>query len=275
MDTSTTFVAADGDGYELQMGRWSRRLAPLFIDFAGITDGECILDVGCGTGNLTFALSQNSRIGAIQGIDLSPIYVEHARANARDPRLDFQIGDACTLPFADASFDHALSLLVLQFIPKPDLAVREMCRVTRPGGTVAAATWDARGGYVAHRIIFDTAAMIDQKGNDRRAKAYTRPMSRPGELARAWRDAGLKDVTQDMLTIRMDFESFADFWAPAEAKDGPIAEYVGALGIEARVELREKVKLAYLDGEGDGARSYAATAWVVRGKACTRDDGRD
>jgi hypothetical protein len=53
-------------------------------------------------------------------------------------------------------------------------------------------------------MIFDTAAILDQNGHDRRAKAYTRPMSRPGELARAWRDAGLKEVTQDMLTIRMD-----------------------------------------------------------------------
>jgi hypothetical protein len=158
-------------------------------------------------------------------------------------------------------------MLVLQFIQEPYLAVREMCRVTRAGGTVAAATWDSRGGYVAHRMIFDTAAMLDRNAHERRAKSYTRPMSRPGDLASAWREAGLKDVTQDMLTIRMDFESFADFWAPAEGKDGPVAEYVGTLSIESRAELREMVKLAYLDGDGDGPRSYAATAWVVKGKA--------
>lgn len=264
---SSTFVSADGDGYDLQMGRWSRRLAPLFIEFAGITGGQRVLDLGCGTGSLTFALAQNPRIDAIQGIDISPIYVEHARVCTRDSRLDFQVGDACALPFANATFDHSLSMLVLQFVPKPERAVHEMCRVTRPGGTVAAATWDARGGYVAHRIVFDTAAMLDRNGHERRAKAYTRPMSRPGDLARAWRETGLKDVTQDMLTIRMEFESFTDFWAPAEGKDGPVAEYVGTLSAEGKVELREKIKLAYLDGEGDGPRSYAATAWVVKGKA--------
>lgn len=267
MALSSTFVAADGDGYDLQMGRWSRRLAPLFIRFAGITGGERVLDVGCGTGSLTFELAQCPGFGAIQGIDLSPVYVEHAKRRARDRRLGFQVGDACALPFANASFDHTVSMLVLQFIPKPELAVREMCRVTQPGGTVAAATWDSRGGLVAQRMFFDTAAMLDQNGHQRRAKAYTRPMSRPGELARAWRDAGLKDVTQDMLTIRMDFESFADFWAPAEGKDGPVADFVATLGVEAKAKLRDMVRLAYLDGEEDGARSYAATAWVVKGKA--------
>jgi ubiquinone/menaquinone biosynthesis C-methylase UbiE len=211
MAVSSTFVAADGDGYELQMGRWSRRLAPLFIDFAGITGAECILDVGCGTGNLSFDLARNPDIGRVCGLDFSPVYVEHAKRQNTDARLDFQVGDACALPFADASFDHALSMLVLQFIPRADLAVREMRRVTRPGGTVAAATWDARGGLVSHRMIFDTAAMLDRSGNERRARMYTRPMSRPGDLARAWRDAGLIDVVQDMRTIRMDFSSFADF----------------------------------------------------------------
>jgi hypothetical protein len=158
-------------------------------------------------------------------------------------------------------------MLVLQFIPQADRAVREMRRVTRPGGTVAAATWDTRGGLVAYRMIFDTVALLHQDGNERRARAYTRPMSRPGDLAQAWSDAGLKEVVQDVLTIRMDFTSFADFWTPAEGKDGPVADYVSTLGVEDRSRLRDMVKLAYLDGEGDGPRSYAATAWVVKGKA--------
>jgi SAM-dependent methyltransferase len=269
MAVASTFEAADGDGYELQMGRWSRRLAPLFIAFAGIGAAKHVLDVGCGTGNLSFALARNPEIGNVRGLDFSPVYVEHAKRQNSDARLDFQVGDACALPFPDASFDHALSMLVLQFIPQADAAVREMRRVTRPGGTVAAATWDTRGGFVSYRMIFDTAAMLDQGGNERRARAYTRPMSRPGDLARAWRDAGLIDVEQDMRTIRMDFASFTDFWTPAEGKDGPVASYVGSLDAGTKAALRAAVERAYLDGEADGARSYAATAWVVKGKVPT------
>jgi SAM-dependent methyltransferase len=269
MAVSSTFVSADGDGYEFQMGRRSRRLAPLFIDFAEITSAERVLDVGCGTGNLSFSLAQNPKISSVLGLDFSPIYVEYAKRQNRDARLDFQVGDACALPFPNASFDHALSMLVLQFIPQGDLAVREMRRVTRPGGTVAAATWDTRGGLVYYRMIFDTAAMLDQNANERRARAYSRPMTRPGDLARAWRDVGLIDVVQDTLTIRMEFASFADFWAPAEGKDGPVADYVGSLSADTKAKLRDAVELAYLDGEADGARSYAATAWVVKGEVPT------
>src|SRR5436190_15157460 len=155
MAVSSTFVSADGDGYELQMGRWSRRLSPLFVNFAGITAAGRILDVGCGTGNLSFDLARNPNINSVRGVDFSQVYIDHAKQHNNDARIDFQVGDACALPFPDATFDHSLSMLVLQFIPQPELAVREMRRVTCPGGTVAAAQWDSRGGFVASRIFWD------------------------------------------------------------------------------------------------------------------------
>jgi SAM-dependent methyltransferase len=265
MTVSSTFVSADGHGYELQMGRWSRRLAPLFIGFTGITTAERILDVGCGTGNLAASLIANRSIGSVTGVDFSPVYVEHAKRHNGDARLDFRVGDACALPFADGSFDHALSMLVLQFIPQPERAVREMRRVTRHGGTVAAAVWDSRGGLTVYRMFWDTAAMLDPAANERRAKSFSRPISVPGGLAQAWLAAGLKDVLEGTLTMRMEFNSFADFWTPYERKDGPIADYVGALEDRAKLKLREAIERAYLDGERDGPRSYTATAWAVKG----------
>lgn len=263
---SSTFAAANGDGYELQMGRWSRRLAPPFIAFAGIDHARSVLDVGCGTGSLSFCLAENPAIERVDGIDFSEAYIEHATRRSQDPRLTFQVADACSLPFPDATYDHALSMLVLQFIPQAEHAVREMRRVTKRGGTVAAATWDTRGGHVAFRMVFDTAAMLDPHADQRRARAYARPLSRPGDLAQTWQEAGLTNVVQEMITIRMDFSSFADFWAPSEGQDGPIADYVGTLDGTMKRKLREAVERAYLDGEGDGPRSYAATAWVVKGQ---------
>lgn len=262
---SSTFTASDGDGYERQMGRWSRLLAPRFVAFAGITGGARVLDVGCGTGNLSVCLAQNPNIGAVVGVDFSPIYVDYAKGHNANLRISFDVGDACELAFDDASFDHSLSMLVLQFIPEAQSAVREMRRVTRPGGTVAAATWDTRGGFVYYRMFFDTAAAIDPGAIERRAKAYTRPMSRPGELTQAWRNAGLVDVVQDTVSIRMDFASFADFWAPLESKNGPLADYVASLTVDWKLTVRDAVERAYLDGEADGSRSYVATAWVVKG----------
>jgi SAM-dependent methyltransferase len=242
----------------------------LLIDFAGIRAGEHVLDVGCGTGSLAFTLAQNPSIRNISAIDFSPVYVAHAERRNSDPRVRFQVADACALPFEDAAFDHCASLLVLAFIPQTHLAVREMRRVTRPGGIVTAAMWDIRGGMVTTRMFWDTAAMLDQRALERRAGMCTRPMTRPGDLARAWREAGFENVIDGSITIRMDFASFEDYWTPVEGKDGPVAEYVGSLSSEQKARLRDAVRLAYIDGEPDGPRSYASTAWAVKGRVPQR-----
>ena len=265
MASSSTFVAADGAGYELVMGRWSRRLAEPFLDFVGASPGERVLDVGCGTGCLASALVQRFPVAEVCAVDLSPAYIAYARRSKPDPKITYQVGDACALNFPDGSFDRVLSLLLLHFVPSADQAIAEMLRVAKPGSTVGAAVWDVRGGFVANRMFYDTAAALDPKAGDRRARNYTRPMTRPGELTVAWLAAGFKDVVGTTLTIRMEFSSFHDYWAPYEGKDGPGVEYVASLSEGERARLRDAVKLAYVDGEPDGPRSYAALAWAVKG----------
>jgi ubiquinone/menaquinone biosynthesis C-methylase UbiE len=267
MTVSSTFTAADGDGYELLMGRWSGRLAEPFLDFVGTVNGECVLDVGCGTGRLAFALAERCHIKDLRGVDFSPVYIEHATRHNHDPRITFEVGDACALAFPDHKFDRVLSLLALHFVPRADQAIAEMRRVARPGSIVGAAVWDARGGLVANRIFFDTAAMLDPKANERRARNYTRPMTRPGELAKAWLAAGFNDVVETTVSIRMEYSSFDDYWAPYVGKEGPIAEYIAALSDAEQARLRDAVRLAYVDGESDGPRSYVAVAWAVKGFA--------
>src|SRR4029453_5909775 len=172
------------------MGRWSRRLAIPFLAFAGVAPGERVLDVGCGTGSLTFLLAEHADLEAVCGVDYAPPYIEHAARNSSDPRISFRVADACALPLPDAAFDRVLSLLMLHFVVEPHRAVAEMRRVARPGATVAAAVWDARS-LVANRLFFDTAAALDPAASLRRARHFTRPMTRPGELASAWHQAGL------------------------------------------------------------------------------------
>jgi SAM-dependent methyltransferase len=262
--SSSTFVAADADSYDQLMGRWSRKLAPRFLDFVGSVSGS-VLDVGCGTGSLTAALLERSSVQNVRGFDLSPAYVAAAQRRHASERATFEVGDACAIPLPASAIDHALSLLVLQFIPQPDRAIAEMRRVTRPGGTVAAATWDQRGGVVWSRMFWDTAAALDPKAAELRAKFSMRPVALPGGLARTWRAAGLDGVEQGEVAIRMEYGSFDDYWAPLEGKDGPYTQYIHSLASEARATLREKVRLAYIDGEEDGPRSYVSMALVVKG----------
>ena len=260
---ATTFAARNAAAYEQLMGRWSRRLAPLLIRFGGLAGGDRVLDVGCGTGSLTFTLPEFADISAVVGIDQAPMYVEHARARDADSRISFEQADARALPFGDGSFDRAFSLLVLQFIPDVERAVAEMRRVVRPGGTVAAAVWDSFGGLPHHRMLWDTAAVLDPAAAAPRA--LFRPLSAPGEMAALWTQFGFVDVDQTDLLIRMDFASFDDYWLPLTSGEGPIGQYVAGLPEAARSTLMEHVRRAYLANRADGPRSFPSVACACRG----------
>ena len=260
------FNARDAGNYERLMGRWSRRLAPLFIEHAGIADGENVIEVGCGTGSLTFALLERAALGRLTAIDHSEIYLAAAQAENKDPRISLEQGDGCAPRFADASFDRALSMLVLpSVLPQPDLMVAEMRRVTRPGGVVAAAFWDSPGGTPSQRMLWDTAAALDKAAAEARDRTIGRPIYAPGALPQMWADAGLVDIDQRSLMIRMDFADFADYWQPFASGEGALGAYVASLGEGARDRLEHHLREAYLTGRPDGERSFVAVALSCRG----------
>ncbi len=260
---SSMFNAQNAAAYEQMMGRWSRRLAPLLIRFGGLEDGERVLDVGCGTGSLTFALPEFADIGAVTGIDYAQVYVDYAHARNTDPRITIGRGDACALPFADGTFDRAFSMLVLQFIPDGARAVAEMRRVVRPGGTVTAAVWDAFSGMPFARIIWDTAAVLHPTMP--RPRALFRNLDAPGEMAELWRRTGLLDVVEENLLIRMEFASFEDYWQPFATGEGPVGQFLVSLSAADLATLKDHVWRAYLANRPDGPRSFASVAWACRG----------
>jgi ubiquinone/menaquinone biosynthesis C-methylase UbiE len=262
---SSTYQARNADAYEHFMGRWSRRLAKSFIAFAGLADGERILDVGCGTGSLAFALAEAANLKKVAAIDASEIYLDAARAKNKDPRISFERADACALPFEDACFDRAMSLLVLQFVPETERAVCEMCRVVRPGGIVAAAVWDAFGGMPNQRMFWDTAAVLDPAAAVARGEHYFRPMTQPNELKETWTRLGLQQVEATELMIRMEFSDFADFWTPISAGEAALGKYVAGISDEKKQRLEQALRAAYEGNRPDGPRSFAAVAWACRG----------
>ncbi|HTV44449.1 MAG TPA: class I SAM-dependent methyltransferase [Stellaceae bacterium] len=260
------FNARNAGNYERLMGRWSRRLAPLFIEHAGIADGEHVLEVGCGTGSLTFALPAVANIASLIAIDHSEIYLAAAQSKNHDPRITLEHGDAATLRFADGRFDRAVSMLVLpSVLPGPEAAVAEMRRVTRPGGVVCAAFWDSPGGAAANRMFWDTAAALDDTAAAARDRTMGRPVYAPGALPRIWAAAGLVDIDLRSLMIRMDFANFADYWEPYAAGEGMLGEYVSGLDAARRDRLERQLRAAYLCGQPDGERSFAAVALSCRG----------
>lgn len=261
----SSFSIHNADGYEQLMGRWSKDLAPQFIAFSGISDGERILDVGCGTGSLTFALANAADLGEIEAIDYSNIFVEETIRRNADPRIKVRQADACALPFDDGTFDRALALLVLHFVPEAGKAVGEMRRVVRPGGVVAGAVWDHLGGMPGMRMVVDTVAAYSDRGRQLRARYCFQPMMQPGEMRQAFADQGLVDVTEAQLMVRMDYQSFDDLWAPIAAGEGPLGNYVASLDALERERTDAAVRDAYEAGRPDGPRSFANIAWACRG----------
>ncbi|HWA42533.1 MAG TPA: class I SAM-dependent methyltransferase [Hypericibacter adhaerens] len=261
---ASRYTASDPGAYERLMGRWSPRLAEPFLDHAGLVAGETVLDIGCGTGSLTTALAARAEPRAVIGVDIAFPFVRFAAA--QESRVAFVTGDACALPFADASIDHALSLLALNFVSNPAQAMSEIHRVVRPGGRVAAAVWDFAGGLVYQRIFWDTAAALDPAASRARAKQLSAPLLAPGALAAALAAAGFMEVHGSSMTIRMDYADFADYWEPIAAATGPVGDYVRATPPALLAEIRGKIRDAYLSGRPDGLRSLAATAWVATGR---------
>ena len=261
---SSKFISRGADKYDSFMGRWSRRLAPLFIDFAGLAAGERVLDVGCGTGSLTFALVKHANVASVEAIDYEQQFVDAARERNTDPRINIQRGDACKLEFSDGQFDRALSMLVLQFVTDPEHAVFEMRRVVRPGGVVAATVWDNFGGQPATRMFWDTVTAIDPNALKWRNASLMRATTRPGELAGIFKKAGLIDVMETMLCIQMGFANFDDYWIPT-AGQGTHAGYLEGVPDATRQRMMDAVKAAYLCGNADGPRSFMNLAWAARG----------
>jgi SAM-dependent methyltransferase len=256
-------VFSEGQAYERFMGRWSRRLAPLFVRFAGVRDGDAVLDVGSGTGALTAAVAKIAPSSRIVGIDPAPPYVALAQLQQGSALVRFEVGDAQQMRFATATFDRTLSLLVVNFIPDAATALREMRRVTKPKGTVAAAVWDYGEGMQMLRVFWDEAVALRPASAAKDERNM--PLCRRGELAALWRGQGLEDVVEEALTIETRFASFDDFWTPFLEKQGPAGAYAASLPVSDREALRLRLRRRLLGAGADQALVLRARAWAVRG----------
>jgi len=256
------------DAYERFMGRWSRRLAPDLVAFAAVRDGDNVLDVGSGTGVLSFAARDATKTGDIRGIDVSADYVAYAARQATDPRIRFEVGDAQQLPFPDARFDKTLSLLVINFIPDPGRAVNEMMRVTKSGGVVAAAVWDYGSGMEMLRVFWDEVIAFDPS-SEPRDEAHM-PLCKQGQLAELWKRHGFENVREAPLTAVLHFASFDDYWAPFLLGQGPAGSYVAKLPKDRQAALAQRLRKRLLGDSPDRAFDLHVRAWAVTGSVPRR-----
>lgn len=237
------------------MGRYSAPLAPRFAEFAGVTAGQQVLDVGCGPGALTGELVRRLGWSAVCAVDPSEQFVEAVRDRYVGVRAWRAAAES--LPFEDRRFAVTLAQLVVHFMADPVVGLREMARVTTPHGTVAACVWDHAGSEGPLSLFWDTARQLDPNVEDESALAG----ARRGHLAALFDEAGVHEIQESTLTVEVEHQSFDEWWQPYMLGVGPAGSFVARLDPARQARLRELCR------ERLPAAPFvvSARAWAARG----------
>jgi SAM-dependent methyltransferase len=261
--TGTDDSWADGARYEAYVGRWSRPVARAFADRLDVPAGARWVDVGCGTGVLTTeALARSA--ATVVGVDSSADLAGYAAAQLTDTRASVVVADARALPLRDASADAVVSGLMLNFVADRRDALREMRRVSRPGGVVAAYVWDYPGRMDLINRFWDTAVELDPPAATLH-EGIRFGFCRPDALRSIATGAGLTDVVVDEIDVPTVFRDFDDYWTPFLSGHAPAPAYAMSLDEQHRAVLRRALD-ARLPRADDGSIPLVARAWAVRGR---------
>jgi SAM-dependent methyltransferase len=223
----------DADNHNRLMGRYAGRLAPRYVESAGIDAGRRALDVGCGSGALTAELVDRLEAFRVWAVDPQERHVSAVRS--RHPGVQARIAAAEALPFPDRLFDASLAQLVVHFLADPVAGLREMARVVRPGGVVAACVWDHAAKQGPLSLFWDAARELDPEVADESRL----PGTRDGPLAELFGAAALNELRSSSLVVQLEHASFEEWWEPFTLGVGPAGAYVPQLDASRRARLRE------------------------------------
>ena len=253
-----------GARYDQWMGRWSRLLAQEFLKWLDVPAGLRWIDVCCGSGMVTEAIVERNAPASIVGVDASTKQIGFARQHRAHSKVIFETADAMALPFPDASFDVAVCGLGLNFIPSPGRALEEICRVTRPGGTIAVYVWDYAHGARFLREFWDAAIAIDGEAAvfD---QAHRFPMCTQEGLLRLFEQVKLQDLSMRALEVVTRFTSFDDYWEPFLTRQGSAPNYLAMRDQQIRTAIRERLR-AVLPTNAEGAIELPARAWAIHAR---------
>ena len=253
-----------GAAYDQWMGRWSRLLAHEFLKWLSLPTGLRWIDVCCGSGVLTETIVECSQPAAVAGVDISPEQISFARQHRAGNNVAFEIANAMSLPFADASFDVAVCGFGLNYLPNPRHALEEFQRVIRPGSVVAIYVWDYEQGARFLREFWDAAIAVDSEATAfDQARRF--PMCTPDGLRALFAEAKLEDATTQALDIVTRFTDFEDYWEPILSGQGSAPNYLATRDPQIQTKIRDRLR-ATLPINSEGVIELPARAWAIRAR---------
>lgn len=252
-----------GEAYEAYMGRWSRPLARLFVEWLRPRRSANWLEFGCGTGALTSAICELCEPASVVACDPSEPFIQQTEKNIADARASFVVAGAEALPRRTGGFDAVVSGFVLNFLPNPEAALASIRERLVPEGTIAAYVWDYAEGMEFLRYFWEEAVACDARAvpfdEGRRF-----PLCRRPALESLFQEAGLAQIETEPLSIPTAFTTFDDYWTPFLRGTGPAPSYVATLDQPGRELLKERLRRR-LPAGSDGLIQLTARAWGVRG----------
>jgi SAM-dependent methyltransferase len=251
-----------GHAYEQYAGRWSRKVAAAFLGWLAPPPSLAWADVGCGTGALAATILGACEPSSVCGIDASETFVSQARRGIDDPRARFETGDAARLPWPSSSCDVTVSGLVLNFVRDHEAMLKEMARVTKPGGRVAAYVWDYAGGMQMMRHFWDAAIAVSPD-DAKLDQAERFPLCRPEPLEALFERTGLTSVNVCAIDVPTVFRDFDDYWSPFLGRTGAAPTYLASVGDDVRERIRQHLERRLAPTGGPIA--LTARAWAVQG----------
>ena len=252
-----------GNPYEQFMGRWSTPVAKEFLAWLDVPIGRKWLDVGCGTGSLTRLVLDHHQPSEIIGLDSSIEFIAHTQKKITDPSARFMVGLAQSLELETDSIDTVISGLVLNFVPKPENAVVEMMRVTKPGGMVGIFLWDYADRMQMLRTFWDAAVELDPKAAEL-DEGVRFPLCEDGNLESLVTEAGLRQVEAKPIEVETLFQDFDDYWNPFLGGIGPAGTYAMSLDVHSKNQLENKLRETLPINDNDSI-PLVARAWAVKG----------
>ena len=250
-----------GSPYEQYIGRWSRRVAPIFLSWLDFAPQKVWLDVGCGTGALSAAIFDLCSPTDVIGVEPSEGFLKLASQNLAG-RATLHVGNAASIPLSASSIDAVVSGLVLNFVPDVPAALAEMRRVSKPGGVIAAYVWDYEAQMELIRIFWDAAVSLDDNARGLH-EGLRFPICSPGALRTAFEGAGLLNIEVTALNAVANFAGFEEYWHPFLGGQGPAPAYAMSLTEDRRSQLRETVR-SQVPTESNGTITLNTRAWGIR-----------